>query len=131
MPRPPLIAIVDDDEGVREALADLLQVAGFATRCFADAEAFLGETPPAEYDSIVSDVRMAGIDGVELQRRLRARGSKTPFLFITSHHDPVTRRRALACGAHAFLSKPVSGEILLAHLEAALGRKAAPGGRKA
>ena len=131
MSEPPLIAIVDDDEEVCEALSDLLRVTGFACRCFTGAEAFLENGAAANYDCVVTDVRMPVIDGIELQRRLRAEGSRVPFIFITSHRDPVTRRRALDAGAHAYLSKPVSGKILLAHLRSALDGERSPRGTEA
>ena len=115
-----VIAIVDDDEAVREAICDLLQVEGLAARTFDGAPAFLAETE-ADFDCLITDVRMPEVDGLELQRRLRARGSSLPVIFITSSSDPVTRRRALEEGAAAWFMKPVADEALLQALRAALG----------
>lgn len=120
MSKTPVIAIVDDDEAVREAISELLEVTGFASRCFDRADALLADPAIGDFDCIISDVRMPGIDGIELQQRLRGRGSDTPVIFITAAHDPVTRSRAFACGAHAFLTKPIADDIILAHLKTAL-----------
>lgn len=120
MSNAPVIAIVDDDEAVREALSELLEVTGYASRCFERADLFLADPVADEVDCIITDVRMPGIDGIELQQRLRHRGSCTPIIFITSAHDPATRDRALACGAHAYLAKPIADDIILAHLRSAL-----------
>jgi FixJ family two-component response regulator len=111
---------VDDDEAVRESLSELLQVTGFGCRCFDSAEAFLADTSGADFDCIITDVRMPGIGGIELQERLRARGARTPVIFITSVLDRATRARALEAGAHAYLAKPIADDRLLAHLGAAL-----------
>lgn len=121
MPNVPVIAIVDDDEAVREALTDLLQVTGFESRSWASAEDFLADAAIGEVDCIIADVRMPGMDGLQMQERLRRRGSDTPVIFITSAEDPVTRRRALEGGAHAYLGKPVADALLLEHLRMALG----------
>lgn len=118
--KPVVIAIVDDDEDVREAICDLLQVEGMAALTFDGALAFLAEDE-AEFDCLITDVRMPEVDGLELQRRLRARGSSMPVIFITSSTDPVTRRRALEEGAAAWFMKPVADEALLQALRAALG----------
>jgi len=118
---PPLIAIVDDDDAVREALFDLLQVEGLAARTFADGAEFLADEAADRFDCIVTDVRMVEIDGLELQRRLRARGSGVPVIFITSSVEESTRVRALRDGAAAWFNKPVTDAALLDALRAALG----------
>jgi len=125
----PVIAIVDDDDSVREALSDLLQVTGFASRAFASANALLSDAAIDDFDCIITDVRMPGIDGIQLQARLRTLCPATPLIFITSAHDPATRNRALECGAHAYLAKPIGDDVLLAHLESALDRGERPGAR--
>lgn len=126
MSEAPIIAIVDDDQAVREALSELLQVTGFSSRAFDRAEAFLADPAIADFACLITDVRMPGIDGLELQQRLRARGSDMPVIFITSAHDPVTHRRALECGAHAYLIKPIADGILLEYLETILGGETRP-----
>lgn len=127
--KPPVIAIVDDDEAVREALFDLLQVEGLSARIFDSAAAFLADEAVGGFGCLITDVRMPEIDGVELQQRLRARGSAMPVIFITSSVDEATRVRALAGGAAAWFTKPVADEALLGALWVALsGRDEEPPG---
>ena len=121
MSETPLIAIVDDDEAMRAALSDLLEVAGFSARSFDGADAFLAEYAATPFDLLVTDIRMPGIDGIELQARLRALGSPLPVVFVTSASDSATRTRALEGGAFAYLTKPISDEFLLGQIHAALG----------
>jgi FixJ family two-component response regulator len=118
----PVIAIVDDDEAVREALLDLLQVEGYSGRTFDGAPSFLAEYAPGAFDCLITDVRMPGIDGLEMQQRLRALGSNIPVIVVSSLTDEVTRSRALKGGAIGYLTKPVADEILLNLLRAAIGR---------
>jgi two-component system, LuxR family, response regulator FixJ len=120
--KPPVIAIVDDDEAVREALCDLLLVERLCARPFDGAAAFLAEADIDDYDCIVTDVRMPEVDGLELQARLRARGSTIPMIFITSSVDDTTRAQAMRGGAVAWFTKPVADEALLAGLRTALGQ---------
>jgi len=115
-----VIAIVDDDEAVREALFDFLQVEGLVARMFNGATAFLAQARAGEFDCIVTDVRMPEIDGLELQRRLRSCGSSLPVIFITSSSEETTRTRALQEGAAAWLTKPVDNEVLLHTLRTVL-----------
>ncbi|WP_343716637.1 response regulator [Inquilinus sp.] len=126
MSKLPMIAIVDDDEAMRDALSELLQVLGFESRAFDCAAAFLDEAE--RFDCLITDVRMPGVDGIELQRRLRACGCAIPVLMITSAPDPMTRARALDGGACAYLAKPVDDGVLLDHLRAALGREGGQAG---
>lgn len=119
MSRPLVIAIVDDDLAVREALCELLQVEGMAALGFARALAFLDRA--SEFDCVISDVRMPGIDGLELQRRLCARGSAMPLIFVTSLADAAARDHALRAGAVAWFAKPVADAALLATLRAIAG----------
>lgn len=113
MSNPPLIAIVDDDEAVREALFDLLQVEGLSARTFENGAALLDDPAAERFDCIITDVRMAEVDGLELQQRLRARGSNVPVIFITSSVEDSTRIRAMRDGAAAWFTKPVADEALL------------------
>lgn len=116
----PLIAIVDDDDAVREALFDLLQVEGLAARTFESGEALLADAAAGSFDCVITDVRMGEIDGLELQQRLRARGASVPVIFITSSVEDATRARALSDGAAAWFTKPVADEELLGALRGAL-----------
>jgi two-component system response regulator FixJ len=122
LPNPPLIAIVDDDEAMREALFELLQVVALASRTFDGAEAFLEAYAPGSFDCLITDIRMPGVSGLELQQRLKSLGSTIPIIVVTSSNDPLTRTRALQDGALAYLSKPVKDVDLIRHLMAALGR---------
>jgi len=122
LPRTPVVAIVEDNEAVREALSDLLQVLNFSSRAFDRAEAFLAEFAPGRFDCLITDIRMPGVDGLELQRRLRALASSMPVIFVTSDGDPATKERALDEGAHAVLAKPVSDDDLIRCLKTALSR---------
>ena len=124
----PIVAIVDDDEAVREALSDLLVVMDVACRTFDRAEAFMAEYVPGHFDCLITDVRMPGRSGLELQERLRELGSPMPVIIITADTSPVTRARALRGGAHAYLTKPVNDEVLFHHLQSALNRAGRPRG---
>jgi two-component system, LuxR family, response regulator FixJ len=116
-----LVAIVDDDDGMREALSDLLLVLGLSCRTFDRAETLLAEYEPGIFDCIITDVRMPGISGLDLLRRLRSFGEPVPVIVITSDTDPKTRSQALEGGAHAYLTKPIEDHVLLGHLKSALG----------
>ena len=128
MSKTPTVAIVEDDEAVREALSDLLQVLNLSYRAFDRADSFLAEYVPGQFDCLITDVRMSGISGLELQQRLRALGSSMPIIIVTSATDPMTRARALEGGAHAFLTKPVSNDVLIHHLKSALNWNSARDG---
>lgn len=123
MSKPPEIAIVDDDQAVREALFDLLLVEGFQARMFENGAAYLADAHCMEFGCIITDVRMPEIDGLELQRRLRACGAAIPVIFITSSVNEGTRERALSGGAAAWFTKPVADEELLFELRAALAHR--------
>ena len=120
----PIVAVVDDDEAVREALYDLLLVLGFACRTFDRAEAFMAEYVPHRFDCLITDVSMPGRSGLELQERLRELGSSMPVVIITADTSPATRARAMSGGALACLTKPVKDDVLLHHLRSALGQSA-------
>lgn len=123
---PPIIAVVDDDEAMREALSDLLEVAGLRCRVFDRAEAFLAAYAPGAFDGLITDVRMPGIGGLDLLRRLKALESAMPVILVTSHADPMIRSRALDAGAQAFLTKPLSDDVLLQHIKSALEKGQGP-----
>jgi FixJ family two-component response regulator len=124
--KPPVIAIVDDDEAIREAFSELLDVMGCSCQVFDRAEAFLAAHAPGRFDCLITDVRMPGIGGIELLERLKAMGSTMPMIVVTSFDDPVSRSRALESGAHAYLTKPVNDNVLLQHLKTALPGKTIP-----
>lgn len=118
----PLIAIVDDDAALREALCDLLLAMGLAACEFAGAAELLAAFAPGRFDLVITDIRMPGLDGLELQRRLRAHDPSVPVIVMTSSTDEAIHARALAGGALACLAKPVAEDELLRHVRAALGR---------
>ena len=115
-----IVALVDDDARVQESLEHLLYSAGIEPRLFRSAEVAL---QPGELDSVcclVTDVRMPGIDGCELQRRVAAMFPALPVVFVTAHPDDEVRSQAIAQGAFAFLYKPVDGEEFLGTVDAAV-----------
>jgi FixJ family two-component response regulator len=120
MPRVPLIAIVDDDDALRDSLDDLLQSVGFRTHGFASAEAFLRSLHVHETACLLLDVRLQGMNGLALQRQIGVANWQIPIIFITSHVDDEARARALAAGAVAFLYKPCREEDLLTAIDVAL-----------
>ncbi|TMJ04627.1 MAG: response regulator [Alphaproteobacteria bacterium] len=113
------IAVVDDDEVVRTATSHLLRSFGYTARAFASAEAFLN-AGVADTLCLISDVRMPGMSGVELQARLVRDACKFPIIFVTAFCDESTRARTLAAGAHSYLTKPYDAERLMHCVEAAL-----------
>ena len=124
MANPPLIAVVDDNESIRESLDGLFRSVGFAVKVFPSAEAFLKADDLSGTDCLILDVRMPGMDGLELQRRLIASHHKIPVIFITAHEsDREIRARALRNGAVDFLGKPLSEDVLLNAVRAALDQK--------
>src|ERR1700733_2723198 len=100
------ISIVDDDESIRKATRALLRSVGYEVETFASAELFLQSDALRETDCLVLDVRMPGIDGLELQRRLNAAQSLVPIIFVTAHDDKSHRRIAMEAGAANFFHKP-------------------------
>ena len=115
-----LVAIVDDDESVRESLPDLLREFGFAPEAFSSAEAFLASDVVSETSCLLLDVAMPGMSGPELQQELIRRRRDIPIVFITAAGDESVRPRLLAEGAVECLFKPFSETALLDALNAAL-----------
>ena len=111
---PPTICIVDDDASVRRSLQRLLVVNGFRVAAFADAQSYLGKCAGAPCSCLILDVRMPGIDGLELQARLDETAQRVPIVFLTGHGDIPMSVRAVKAGAADFLAKPVDEAILLA-----------------
>jgi FixJ family two-component response regulator len=120
MHRAPLIAVVDDDDALRNSLDDLLQSVGFRVQGFASAEAFLQAQPAPETACLLLDVRLPGMNGLELQRQLGVMHRRIPIIFVTAYADDGVRAHALAAGAIAALSKPCREADLLHAIDAAL-----------
>jgi FixJ family two-component response regulator len=115
-----LISIVDDDESVRKAIDALVRSLGYCAATFASAEEFLNSDRLTDTSCLITDLRMPGMSGVELQCRLVAQCRTIPTIFITAFADETTRARVLAAGAVGFLSKPFNEESLLNCLDKAL-----------
>jgi FixJ family two-component response regulator len=115
-----LVAIVDDDDSMRGALAGLLKAVGLATQAFASAEEFLKSGQQHQTACLIADIRMPGMSGLELQAHLNAERCRIPTIFITAHGDAKMRMQALREGAVEFLAKPFDDEALLDSVRAAL-----------
>ena len=115
-----IVAAVDDDYRVRESIESLVASAGHTPLVFASAEEFLQSGAPELAVCLITDVRMPGIDGLELQRRVRLQYPRLPVIFITAHYDEETRQRAFRQGAAGFLHKPFDASELLGAIDLAL-----------
>lgn len=113
IPEEPLVAIVDDDASVRHSTRRLIRSLGHRAEAFGSAEDFLDSGRAAETACLILDVRMPGMDGLELQRRLAASNPPLPIVFITARASEEEERRARQAGAVDFLRKPVPKEALL------------------
>jgi FixJ family two-component response regulator len=116
----PVISIVDDDEAVRLALRSLVRSLGYVSNVFASAEEFLGSSQLNETSCLISDIQMPGMNGIELQNRLRVLDHCTPIIFGTAFPDERNRARALEAGAIGFLEKPFEGCAMIKLIETAL-----------
>jgi FixJ family two-component response regulator len=119
------IAVIDDDDSVREAMTHLIDVLGYSADAYISAEAFLDSGRLDATDCVITDVQMPGMSGIELQQRLSAGGHRTPIIFVTAFPDEATRRRVIQDGAVGYLSKPLRQASLLDCLERALDPGAA------
>jgi two-component system response regulator FixJ len=114
------IALIEDDEAVLDSLRLLLQGRGFAVTCFTSAEAFLASPQARSSACVVSDVRLPGKSGVDLQRTLTAKGIDTPIILITGHGDIAMAVTAMREGASDFIEKPYDAEQLISSIERTL-----------
>lgn len=115
-----LIAIVDDDESVRNAVRGVLRSVGMKAQTFASAEEFLDSSLRAATACLITDVQMPGMTGLELQAKLATASIRIPIIFITAYGNARTRTQAMGAGAVAFLEKPFDDEVLLENVRAAL-----------
>ena len=115
-----IVAAVDDDFRVRESIESLVESAGHTPLVFASAEEFLQSGAPESAICLITDVRMPGIDGLELQRRVKLQYPRLPVILMTAHYDNEIRQRALSQGAAGFLYKPFDAADLLGAIEFAL-----------
>jgi len=115
-----LVAIVDDDDSMRDALQGLLKAVGLPAQAFASAEEFLKSGQHRHTACLIADIRMPGMSGLELQAQLNAQHCRIPTIFITAHGDAKLRLQALRAGAVEFLAKPFDDEALLESVRGAL-----------
>lgn len=116
----PTVYFVDDDAAVRDALSLLLSLKGFVSQVFASAETFLETYRPEWRGCLLTDLRMGGMDGLDLQRELVARGVSLPVVVLTAHGDVATTREAMKAGAYDFLEKPADDQVLVEVLQQAI-----------
>lgn len=126
---PPVIHVVDDDEGVRHSLECLLRDSGYKVRSYRSAECFL-ENPKLESGCVVSDVRMPGMDGLALLQKLRTVSLNLPVVIITAHGDVSLAVAAMKAGAMDFLEKPFDASVLIRAIENCLGFMSGQSGEK-
>ena len=115
-----LISVIDDDASTRRSTTLLIESLGFQAAGFESADSLLKSSQLRETSCLVIDVRMPGMDGLQLQSYLAAAGYKIPIIFITAYEDRESRRQAIQAGAIAFLAKPFSADLLLQTLRSAL-----------
>ena len=127
MPRTAVIAIIDDDHSVREALTSLVRSLGYAAMAFECAEDLLKSTRRRSVSCMIADVQMPGMTGLEFHNRLVASGEPIPTILITACPDERARERALQAGVICYLTKPFSEDDLLACIRSTLGRGEAAG----
>ncbi|SDI68537.1 response regulator transcription factor [Billgrantia gudaonensis] len=113
------IAVVDDDEALRESLAWLLDSVGLATCAYEDGDAFLA-VPADRHAAVLLDVRMPGLSGLQVQQHLNERGDSAPVIFMTGHGDVPMAVAALKAGAFDFIEKPFNHQQLIDTLQQAL-----------
>ena len=116
----PIVAAVDDDFRIRESIASLLASAGYAPVVFSCAEEFLESGTLAAATCVITDVRMPGMDGIELQRRIRIERPTLPVILISARYNGEVRQTAMDEGAAAFLYKPFDATDLLKIIQSTL-----------
>jgi two-component system, LuxR family, response regulator FixJ len=119
-PRPPTVYLIDDNADLRESLAALLEASGYSPRCFATAEEFLAKGLIERPACAIVDLRLPGMSGLDLQKKLHDEQPNLPVIVVTGHGDVATARAALRTGALDFLEKPVQPEELMDAVSAAL-----------
>jgi FixJ family two-component response regulator len=122
MRRACVISIIDDDQSMRESTKGLVRSLGYQATTFSSAEEFLNSERVGDTSCLITDVKMPGLSGIDLQRSLVARGVRVPTIFITAFPEENTRSQAMTAGAVGFLGKPFSEESLIECLDIALGR---------
>jgi len=118
-----VVHVIDDDADVRQSLAFLLSTAGIAVRVHESAVAFLEALPTIEGGCVVTDVRMPGMDGIALQRRLKTEKNSIPVIVMTGHGDISLAVEAMKAGAVDFIEKPFEDDVLIGAIKTALSRR--------
>jgi RNA polymerase sigma factor (sigma-70 family) len=124
MTKTPVVMVVDDDSGVRNAMRILLKSVGIDAMVYASAQEFLGAWQPSQAGCLVLDIRMPGMSGLELQQQLNLRGAVVPVIFMTGHGDIPMAVEAMQHGAFDFLQKPFRDQDLLDRIQRAIARDA-------
>jgi FixJ family two-component response regulator len=122
----PTIAVVDDDEAVRDALSNLLASLDLGVATFASAEAFLASPACTAAACLITDVQMPGMNGLDLQRHLAGSGNRMPVILITAFPLDHVRRQAEAAGVVGFFAKPFDARLMIDCIESALVSKGNP-----
>jgi FixJ family two-component response regulator len=120
VPRPPLIAVVDDDAWFRPALVEVLASLGYDVVDFACAEDLIATDKDFPYDCVITDIHLTGMSGLELKSQLTSRGVATPVIMITGRLDPSLEGKVAESGAICLLRKPFTSSALVEHLERAI-----------
>jgi FixJ family two-component response regulator len=115
------VAVVDDDQAVRQGLCNLLLSVGYSVTGYDSAESFLADGRLERYGCAVLDIKLQGMGGLDCQEQLLYRGVRLPLIFITGFGERAMETRALRAGAIAFLHKPIDVDALLHHLQQAMG----------
>ena len=123
MPFDNTVHVIDDDEALRDSLTFLLRTARIDVQSYPSAAAFLEALPETNLSCVITDVRMPGMSGIDLLRRLRERKISVPVIVITGHGDIPLAVEAMRIGATDFLEKPFDDEVLIASVKAALRQK--------
>ena len=120
----PSIAIVDDEEGIRKALARLLRASGLEAESYASGQDFLDAAAQRPPDCVVLDLHMPGMSGLQVLRTLKAAGQRLSIVIITAHDEPETREQCIDAGACAYLRKPLDDRLLLNAISVAMRPRA-------
>jgi FixJ family two-component response regulator len=122
----PTIAVVDDDKCIRDALAELLEVFDFKCEVFEGPGGFLAAHAKGWFECLITDLKMSGMNGLQLQQQLMSVDPGLPIIFISAQSTSEERSQALRSGAVAFLNKPIDEDVLYRHIIIALNRPAEP-----
>src|ERR1700677_1198935 len=116
----PIVYVVDDDDAMRDSLDFLLAAAGFSVKVFESASSFLGVLPRVQAGCLITDIRMPGMDGLELLRRVKQERPLLPVIMMTGHGDVPLAVEAMKLGAHDFIEKPFEDQRLIDMIRAAM-----------